>query len=225
MDKYFGLINKFEYYKEKNLVYFDKIKLDNGVEENCIFMDDDIINDNHCINPLMFLYDVDLSKYILKKKYFDTDGYSFGLNNYYNLTLIQMNNKINPIDKIKLYYKIKTDANMFRHIDLYHNNLTSIEYSFNAWIEYNNQVIYNFRKIKLKNKTRLFLYKQYISVFINPLYKTYLVIEIPKEKEEDWKQIYFSFGNIFSLSEFKKKLLSYNKKNKTINFDNKDIFT
>lgn len=220
MNKYYGLIDKFEYYKEKNLVYFDKIKLDGGIEENCIFIDDDLINDNHGINPLIFLYDIELFRYIMNKNYFDTPGYSFGLNNFYNLTLIKNKNPINSTKDIKLYYKIKTDADMFRHIDLYFYNLISFEYSFNAWIECDNQVLYNFGKINLKNKIRLFLDKQYITVSTNPSSNPssnlYSVIKIPKEKEKDWKQIHFSIGNISSLSEFKKKLSLYNKK--SINF-------
>ena len=65
-------------------------------------------------------------------------------------------------------------------------------YSSNAWIECDNQVLYNFGKINLKNKIRLFLDKQYILVSTNPSSNLYLVIKIPNEKEKYWEQIHFS---------------------------------
>lgn len=209
--------------EKKNLISINKIELDNGFSETCIFADVNLVDFKN--QNLKFKYDYGfqfldnkhLRKYLNNNdkliKNTSTQSYSFGSNQYFgtvNYDVCELTN----VSTCKIYFKILKTSDIIKHVDLEFKNfktnkVNNINYEFDAWIEYDGKKIYDFGKKNMDNKIRLSCENKYVSLLA--LYENiiYLVIETSYDKLEDWKNIIMSIGHIYSDTIMRRNIAQY----------------
>lgn len=204
------LVGIYKKLKKQNLLSINKIELDSGFTDTCIFADADLeifrkkksqLQKN--IDGLYFLISGQIKRYFDENniliKNTDSESFSFGSNKFIGLTNYEICELTN-MSTYKMYLKIFKESDIIKHIDLEFKNLklnNNNKYEFNAWIEHDSKIIYDFGKKNFNKKIRLSCEKKYVSM-LNLLNVTFLVIEIPCDKLNDWKNISMSIGQIYS---------------------------
>jgi hypothetical protein len=229
------ILKLFKKFQEKNLLTINKIGLDCGITDTCIFANVDLKNDkmiknkSQYINSLMFLVSPSLTKYFDQNNilFKDTNSgsYSFGSNELIGPVKYELCELTN-ISTCKIYFKISRLSDilkhdMLKHIDLEFKNFKTNKsdeldqinklnntYEFNAWIEHDTQKIYDFGIKNMDKKIRLNCKNKYVSLIRMPN-SVYLVIEIPYDKFDDWKNISMSMGRIYSDTIMRRNMVQY----------------
>jgi hypothetical protein len=178
------------------------------------------------ISPLKFLVSQSLKKYFdynnILVKNTNSGSYSFEPNELigsisYNIC------ELTDMSKCKIYFKIDSSCDIIKHIDLEFKNLKSNKsdklarikkidkniYNLDDWIENNGKKIYDFGTNIMNNKIRLSCKNKFISMIGLNQYVTFLVVEIPLDKFDDWKNIFMSIGKIYSDSLVRRNMVSY----------------
>ena len=203
-------LDSFKKHEQDDKVTTNIIQLKSGTQDNLIFMDNEPNQITQDLNGLIYLVDSSIREYFKSKKYLKNNipTYSFGSNAYFEKNKFPDVCEIMPNNKYRLFYVISRTGDLVKHFDIYLESDIKSQYNFNAWIEYENQIIFNFGINKTDKKIRLGLDSQLINLANKQLVSRYLVIEIPENKFSDWKQIDLCAGFIYSDTENRRKLIN-----------------
>lgn len=212
------------YYENKNKVYLKDIYHNNNYLTKCVFFDNDIY-DTHYLNYYNSHQEIiknlkestELKKHFIEKGYMDVsnNNYCFGFN--YTTDILRFIVCINEENKYILKYSISRPAHIIRHINIL--NHFSSSYSFTASIESNNVKTYDFGNIEMNTNYIRLEQNEYINLRNKREVSLHLVIEIPKDKLDDWATLHVSYGYFF-VNENLEKILENEPSDKNLNFIN-----
>ncbi len=208
-----SIINAINYNENKNKVYLTDIKShDNKYLTKCVYID----NDTNELYPLNLKWDshkqilkylkesTALKKYFIEKGYIDTltDYYCFGLNTHRDIMQFEVCEDNGETYIMK--YNISRPADGIRHIDIFNNFSSS--YSFTASIKSNDLIMYDFGKLTTNTNYIRLEQNEYLNLYNKKSVLLHLVIEIPKEKLDEWTTLETSYGYIYANESLKKIL-------------------
>ena len=208
----------FKKYEKDNKIINKLIELKTNIYQNIVFINNelniDIIETDLMIYLVIYLVDPVFLEYLKLNKYLEKDSqnFSIGLNSYLfkNKFPDICENVLNK--KYRLFYSLdNTSSYMVSNIEIYLNDEIKTIYDINAWIEFDDKIIFDFGSNQMNKKTMLNFYNQVINLINVNNKKKFLVIEIPLTEISNWKNINIMGCLIYtSCSKFKKQLLSEN---------------
>jgi len=155
----------------------------------------------------MYLVSHKFKNHLIKKNIIkSTELFSIGTNetfNDYESSLCMVSGS-----KIKMYYYVSRNGDMVRHINLL-NKITS-NYDIKIWIEFKNDILFDYGIVNSKNIPRLTFNSEFINLINKKNEQVFMVVEIPNDKLEDWININISIGYIYSDSPMRASLIKTN---------------
>jgi hypothetical protein len=207
-------IHFFENHEKNNKIINAMIEVEKNIYQKLVFINNEPnTNDIYETNPIFYVYDLDFLEHLKVNKYLDRDSQTFsvGLNSYLFTNKYPDICEIVLNKKCRLFYILKNIGDMISNIEINFNDEITETYNINAWIEFDNKIIYDFGINQINKKIILNFGNEIINLIGVNTTKKFLVIEIPQTEISNWKNINIS-GNLINTSciKFRKELLLEN---------------
>ena len=199
-------VDLFKMFQEKNIIdiFNTEMPFDDKKIETCFFIKTNL---NNTMNPLFFLYDKNLKKYLQDVNLLLTDTYSIGA---HADVVIDKDFYLCEIDDesfINIHYLLPRSADMIKYICIFNKNLLSeLKYKISMWIKHDSHMIHDFGTMDVDKKIRLDIPNNKILNMLNQTDDFYLVIYVHKSYFTDWKNIDISAGLIYTDGDIRKGL-------------------
>lgn len=210
-----NVLNLFKEYEKKYKIYYETMNFSKSDKEICVFIDNVPFENDNGSKHLQFFTSRELFKYLQQNDHvtnYLTYGINLSNNNVTSCFSEFVEIKENNNDSvISMCYPIFRSADLLRHIDIVRNNIDpNSDYDVSVQLECDQQIIYDFGSINIKNLQRLLIKDKYINLVGKSEKSFFLVIQAPFSKYEEIVNINIVYGFIFSDS-FLRRKLAYDK--------------